>query len=219
MAPTIGTGGVPAFVTIPHNSRYSGSPLASYFADEDSDSVDSSGRNSNKRKRSSGSSKAVGSKRVLFDASTTTPRPMTGITSIDGTVEFVIKIPKLNVSFTTTLTAISRDVVLEGLLPSSLVAEKRVSVAEMNKFIMAKTWKNWRLHRIKLSSIVGMSSRGSYKKFFNEYESLERVALAKISDSAWLFLVTPRFQEKCECLRGLHLSKSKTHAILLRKKE
>lgn len=142
------------------------------------------------------------------------------ITSQTGTDLFQITISKLKLSFTTKIAADqSCKFEVDCFLPSILVEKGRLPIDDLNKFIYDKTKSGrWNLAHLKLSSITGDSNTSSYKKFYKEYESLNRIAMIQVSDTTKAFLITPKFLRVCKCLNSVeNLSRSSTYVVILTK--
>ena len=147
------------------------------------------------------------------------PRPK-HIMSRSGTDLFEITISKLKLTFTTKIAEEALcNYELNRFLPSMLVEKGRLSLDELNKFIYEKTQSGrWTIAHLKLSSITGSDNMNSYKKFYKEYEALGRLIMIKVSDTTKIFLVTPKFLRKCNCLRDVeNLSRSSTYVVVLTK--
>jgi len=145
------------------------------------------------------------------------------ITSQSGTETFTITISRLKVSFTTKM-FIERTCPweLNGFLPSDLVDKGRISIEEFNKFISDKMKSGkWTLIHLKLSSITGESNKTSYKRFYKEYESIDRICMIPVSDDGTkLFLVTPKFLRIIKCMSSVdNLSRTNTYVVVLTKQQ
>ena len=140
-----------------------------------------------------------------------------------GTDTFSIAISRLKVSFTTKMfVEQSCPWELNGFLPADLVDKGRISIDEFNKFISDKMRSGkWNLIHLKLSSITGESNMTSYKRFYKEYEQIDRICMISVSDDGTkIFLVTPKFLRICKCMSGVeNLSRTSTYVVLLTKKQ
>ena len=109
---------------------------------------------------------------------------------------------------------------LDHLLPENMTEKGRLRLEEFAKFLSGKLkGGRWVAVPIRMS-VSSDEDAKKLKKYYKEYESTKRIAMFAISESAKLFLCTPKFHRAAEKILGASFSTEKsTYAIVLTSRE
>lgn len=107
-------------------------------------------------------------------------------------------------------------------MPDSLIQKGRSKIDDFDKFLSEKLrGGKWQATCLRLAT-VGDRDADTYRAFYKDFESKERIAMFKLHGESGgkLFLVTPKFHPIARRTRGIAFGKkNSTYAIVLTKKD
>jgi len=126
----------------------------------------------------------------------------TTLDAISGEKRFIFTVKDVRAVFSASLCSESPFVrYLDKFLPCRIFGKGRLGVDGVNDFICKKTKRNWTVIPLRVSFASSSESDiVEYKRFFNNYEMKNRLAMFSASKLTKLFFITPKFQKSVLCL-------------------